>query len=76
MSQILIITLVLVGIAVLLLGFRVFFTKKWGFPSTHVDGQPKLREKGLRCHSSQHREAQEKKNLFDRVAESEEGAED
>ena len=72
MSQLLIITLILVGIAVLLLGIRVFFTKSWGFPSTHVDGQPKLREKGLSCHSSQHREAQRHKNLFDRIAETNE----
>lgn len=64
------------GIAVLLLGFRVFFTKKWGFPSSHVDGQPKLREKGLRCHASQHRDAQERKNLFERIAESDEEAEE
>ncbi len=69
MSQILLITLLLIGVAVLLLGFRVFFTKKWGFPNTHVDGQPKLREQGLSCHRRQHREAQTHKNLFDRIAE-------
>lgn len=71
MSKLLIITLILVGISMLLLGVRVFFTKKWGFPNTHVDGQPKLRAQGLSCHTSQHREAQSHKNLFDRIRESE-----
>lgn len=72
MSQVLLITLVLVGVAVLLLGVRVFFTKKWGFPNTHVDGQPKLRAQGLSCHRSQHREAQAHRNLFERIEAEEE----
>lgn len=71
MSQLLIITLLLVGLSVLLLGVRVFFTKRWGFPSSHVDAQPELRKRGMTCHRNQHREAQQHKNLFDRIKEQE-----
>lgn len=71
MVQTLIITLAVVGISVLLLGFRVFFTKKWSFPNSHVEGQPKLEEQGITCHRHQHKDAQRHKNLFDRIEQEE-----
>lgn len=71
MSQLLIITLIAVGVSVLLLGIRVFFTKRWGFPSSHVEDQPELRRRGFTCHRNQHQEAQHRKNLFDLIAEQE-----
>ena len=67
MAKLLLLTLLLVGIAVLLLGVRVFFTRNKSFPSSHVEAQPKLREKGLRCHRAQHREAQMHQGLYDRL---------
>ncbi len=69
MTQILLITLLVVAICVLLLGVRVFFTRHWGFPNLHVEGQPKLEEKGLTCHRHQHKDAVTHRNLFDRIAE-------
>lgn len=42
MAKLLMITLVMVAMVVLLLGVRVFFTKRWGFPNTHVDGNEAL----------------------------------
>lgn len=71
MIKILLITLVVVAICVLLLGVRVFFTKRWGFPNTHVEGQPKLEEPGITCHRHQHKDAVWHQNLFDRVAKEE-----
>lgn len=71
MTELLLITLILVAICVLLLGVRVFFSKRWGFPNTHVEGQPKLEEQGLTCHRHQHKDAQRHQNLFDRVAKEE-----
>lgn len=69
MTKLLILTLLLVGVVVLLMGFRVFFTKKGEFPSSHVEDQPALREKGLKCHRYQTVEEQERRNLFDRIEE-------
>lgn len=67
----LLITLLVVALCVLLLGIRVFMTKSWGFPNTHVEGQPKLEEKGLTCHRHQHKDAVTHRNLFDRIAQEE-----
>ena len=71
MIKILLITLVVVAICVLLLGVRVFFTKRWGFPNTHVEGQPKLEEQGITCHRHQHKDAVRHQTLFDRLAKEE-----
>lgn len=67
MTKLLILTLLIVGIVVLLIGFRVFFTRKGEFPSSHVEDQPALREKGLKCHRYQTVEEQERRTLFDRI---------
>lgn len=67
MAKLLMITLVMVAIVVLLLGVRVFFTKRWGFPNTHVDGNEALTSRGLSCHRHQSKEALHHKNLADRL---------
>lgn len=69
MSTILLVSLSLVAVAVLLLGFRVFFTRDGKFPQTHVGGNKNLRDKGINCHTSQHYEAQRHRNLADRIKE-------
>ncbi len=43
------ITILLVGISVLLLGVRVFFIKGGKFPNTHIHNNPALKEKGITC---------------------------
>ncbi len=54
-----IIVLVIVAIAIVLLGVRVFFTKK-GFPNIHIGSSKAMRERGIGCATSQDREAQKK----------------
>lgn len=51
--------------AILLMGFRVFFTKKGKFPHTHVEGNPGLRKKGIGCVRSQDRAEQKRKNILE-----------
>jgi hypothetical protein len=53
MWRILLPTLILVGIAVLLLGFRVFFFKKGKFPSPHIGDNEMLKQKGIQCVQTQ-----------------------
>jgi hypothetical protein len=57
MMKVLVVVLLLI-IAVLLLGIRVFFAKNGKFPNTHVGGNKAMREKGIGCVSSQDKEAQ------------------
>ena len=47
MAIVLILSLALVGLAVLLLGVRVFFVEGGEFPKTEIEDQPALRAKGL-----------------------------
>lgn len=53
-----IVALVLLLIAVVLLGIRVFFVKDGKFPNTHIGSNKAMREKGIACATSQDREAQ------------------
>ena len=49
MMKILLLTLVIVGLAVLLLGVRIFFVKGGRFPSTHIDDNDEMRKRGITC---------------------------
>ncbi len=47
--KILILTIILVGVALLLLGIKVFFVKGGRFPHTHIDGNPEMKKRGINC---------------------------
>lgn len=68
MKLLLLVTLIIVSIAVILLCTGILLRRKGGFPNTHVGGQKALRDKGISCHTSQHRDEQGRKRLADRVA--------
>lgn len=42
----------LTGVAVVLLGVKVFFVKGGRFPSQHAHDNPELRRRGVGCHRS------------------------
>lgn len=45
-----IISVVLIGIAVVIMGVRALFVKGGRFPSGHAHDIPALRERGVGCH--------------------------
>ena len=49
MMATLLLTLVIVGLAVLLLGVKIFFVKGGRFPNTHIDDNPEMRKRGIKC---------------------------
>lgn len=61
MWQILLPTFILLGIAVLLLGFRIFFFKNGTFPNSHVGSNKSLSQKGINCIQTQDRQEQKSK---------------
>lgn len=67
MLVLLVVTLALVGLAVLFLGLGMLLGRK-SFPETHVGSNPAMRERGIACHTSQHRDAQARLNLEERLA--------
>lgn len=58
-----IISVVLLLLGILLLGFKVFFIKNGEFPNTHIGGNKALRKKGIGCATSQDRDAQKNKRF-------------
>lgn len=69
--MIIFITLAVLVVAVLLLSVRILAKPSGKFPNTHVGGNEALRARGIGCHTSQHREAQSKRSLAERLREAE-----
>lgn len=68
MKLLFLITLIFVGVAVALLSIKLLLLKDGRFPDTHVGGQPAMRERGISCHTSQHRDTVRHRSLSERVA--------
>ncbi len=58
MAQLFFATLIIVGLAVLFLGVRIFFVKGGRFPNIHIGGSKAMHDRGISCATSQDREAQ------------------
>ena len=59
MVQTIIISIIVLAIAIMLMGIRIFFTKKGSFPNTHISASQAMKDRGITCASSQEREARE-----------------
>ncbi|MDR2815615.1 MAG: hypothetical protein LBB62_02795 [Proteiniphilum sp.] len=62
---------VILFIAILLMGARVFFTKKGKFPSLHIGDSKPLRERGIRCAVSQDSEMSRRESPIEKMLKSE-----
>ena len=49
MMTTLLLTLAIVGLAVLLLGVKIFFVKGGRFPNTHIHDNAEMRKRGITC---------------------------
>lgn len=67
MMKLFLLCIVAMALVVLLLSVRVLLRRDGRFPSSHVGSQKPLRDKGISCHTSQHREAQMHRNLAERL---------
>ncbi|MBR2618201.1 MAG: hypothetical protein IKC81_02700 [Paludibacteraceae bacterium] len=65
MFKLFLIIVVILLPAILLMGYRVFFTKSGQFPNTHVEGNAALRKRGIGCVKSQDRAARKRKNILE-----------
>lgn len=50
MLKVVVLSVVLVALAVVLLGVRVFFVRNRRFPSAHAHSSEQLRNRGVGCH--------------------------
>lgn len=53
MLKTLLVGIVLLFVAIVLMGVKVFFFKKGAFPNTHIGGSKAMRERGIGCATSQ-----------------------
>ena len=65
MKATLILTLAVVALAVVLLSVRIILKKGGRFSSQHIGDNPKMRENGIGCATSQDRQAQRKQPAID-----------
>ena len=65
MLKTILITIVIIAIVVLLLGFKVFFVKGGKFPSMHISSNKNMQRKGISCAISTDARDRSRKNLED-----------
>lgn len=53
MVKTIIISIILLSIGIILMGIKVFFTKKGNFPNTHISGSQAMKDRGISCATSQ-----------------------
>lgn len=70
MIKILIIGSALLFIVILLMGIRVFFTKKGEFPSLHIGDSKPLQNRGIHCATSQDMEMRRRESPIEKMLKS------
>lgn len=60
MFKTILIAIAFLGVAILLFGVKIFFTKNGKFPNSHVSGNKEMRKRGVTCVQSQDREERRK----------------
>ncbi len=60
-----ILAIIIVLVAVFILGFRIFLTKKGEFPNIHIGGSKPLADQGISCATTQDIDAQKDKPKID-----------
>lgn len=65
---VLLISVGVVALVVVLLSVGILLRSNGRFPDTHVGSNPAMRERGIACHTSQHRDAQTARGLRERIA--------
>ena len=67
MIKTILIGIVILLAAVLLMGMKVFFSKKGKFPDLHISNHYAMKERGITCATSQDREGFNKQNIFEKL---------
>jgi len=71
MLKMLLLGIVILFIAILLMGVRVFFTRKGEFASIHIGECKALQDRGIQCATSQDAEMNRNENPIEKLLKSE-----
>ena len=63
------ITVLILVICVALMSVKVLLKRGGTFPNMHIESNAALREKGICCAKTQHRQENIRKNLYERIKE-------
>jgi hypothetical protein len=67
MLKVVVLSVIIILICCVMLCIRMIIKKDGRFPNTHVEGNPVLRKKGIKCVRAQDFEAGRRMNLFERL---------
>ena len=67
MLEVVILSVIILLVSITLLCIRVIFKKNGRFVNTHIDSNPIMRKKGIKCAKAQDFEAGIKMSLYDRI---------
>jgi hypothetical protein len=71
MTKIVLIGILILFIAILLMGIRVFFSRKGEFPSLHIGDCKAMQDKGIHCATSQDAELNRRESPIEKLLKSE-----
>ncbi|MDD2513264.1 MAG: hypothetical protein PHH64_01550 [Proteiniphilum sp.] len=71
MTKIVLIGILVLFIAILLMGIRVFFSRKGEFPSLHIGDCKAMQDKGIHCATSQDAELNRRESPIEKLLKSE-----
>jgi len=71
MIKVVLIGIVLLFIAILLMGVRVFFSRKGAFPSLHIGECQAMQDRGIHCATSQDAEMNRRESPIVKILKSE-----
>ncbi len=67
MIKTLLIGIAVLAIGILLMGVKIFFSKKGSFPSLHISDSQPMKDRGISCATSQDKEAMRRESIVEKI---------
>lgn len=67
MIKTLLIGIAVLAIGILLMGVKIFFSKKGSFPSLHISDSQQMKDRGISCATSQDKEAMRRESIVEKI---------
>lgn len=67
MIKTILVAIVVLSIGILLMGIKIFFTKKGSFPSLHISDSQPMKDRGISCATSQDKEALRRESIVEKI---------
>ncbi|NLX80409.1 MAG: hypothetical protein GXZ03_02450 [Proteiniphilum sp.] len=67
MIKTILVAIAVLAIGIMLMGVRIFFTKKGRFPSLHISDSQPMKDRGVTCATSQDKEALKRESIVKKL---------